>query len=116
MPKIKALIRVENNDNKEEFEANAILQDHILKYKDNNKDTMILEYETPKISRETKDLIIKYPFSLKKKTIGTIEYKKINQLFKVEIKTKKIKRNNNDIEIVYEIENQTFKYQVEEIK
>lgn len=115
MPKIKALIRIKNNETTEELETIAIIHDNILKYKDNDT-TMIMNYNELKLIRENNEIRINYPFSLKKKTIGTIELKDLNQTIEVNIKTNKIKINNNDIEINYTIDNQNFIYQVEEIK
>ncbi len=116
MPKMKALIRIENEDTKEEIKTTAIMQDNRLLYKDNHQATMTIDYKEPRIIRETKELKITYPFKNNKKTIGMIEIKDTNQVLNIEIQTKKIKRNNNDIEIKYIIENKQFIYQVEEIK
>ncbi len=116
MPKIKACIRIENETKKDVFETNGIIQENKLKYKDNDSTMMIYDYEKQILFRENNELKITYPFSLKEKTIGIIELKDLNQLLNVEIETKKINRKKNDIEIEYRMENQIFRYQVEEIK
>lgn len=115
MPKIKALIRIENEEGKEELEVNAILESQILKYKDNKAITK-LNYKVPEIIRENEEYKIIYPFNKEKKTTGTILVKDINQLISVEITTKKLVINEHNVQIEYIVNNQKFIFEAEVIK
>ena len=116
MPKIKALIRLENDDKTDEFKTTAIIHDNLLKYKEKDNTTMIIDLEKNIIIRENNELKIEFPLSLSHKTKGSIYLKEFDKKLTVEITTKKIEKNNNDIEIQYKIEKQLFKYYMEEIK
>ena len=116
MPKIKALIRIENDHQIEEIETNAIIQDNIFKYKEKDNTTMIIDYEEQVLIRENESLRLEIPFSKTHKTIGNIYLKDVNKNLSVEVETEKFKRKNNDIELKYRLEDQLFLYHVEEIK
>ena len=57
-----------------------------------------------------------FPFQLEKSTKGIIEMKQMDRKINLEITTKKIERKDHDIKISYNIEKQTYLYQIEEIK
>lgn len=116
MPKIKALIRIKNDDTKEELKTIAIIQNNILKYKEKDNTTMIIDYQNNKLLRENNNIKLEIPFSLNNKTIGTINLKDMNKTLNIEIETTKIEKKNNDIEIEYKIEEKVFLYHMEEIK
>ena len=116
MPKIKAIIRVENANKIEEFKTNVIIQDNFLKYKEKDNTTMIIDTKNNILVRENNNIKIEIPFSKNNKTIGRINLKEMNKVLNVEVKTNKIEKENNNIEINYEIEKQKFIYNMEEIK
>lgn len=116
MPKIKALIRIKNDDVVEELKTTIIIQDNKLKYKEKDNTTMIIDLKNDKMTRENNNLKMEFSFSLSHKTKGIIYLKDMNQTLNVEIKTKSLEKTNNDIEIEYEIEKQSFLYHMEEIK
>ncbi len=116
MAKIKISVRIKSNIKNYNVKTNAILQDDILKYQE-NKDIMVkFIYHTNNLIRETKDIKLNYIFDEKQETLGKIYIKNLKKELNVLIKTIKIKRNKNDLNIIYEIENEKFNLQLKEIK
>lgn len=115
MPKKKALIRIENQEEKKEIETNVIIDNNIIKYRDDKAITKI-DLNIPSIIRENDEYKIVYSFSENKKTIGTIIIKDINQKIEVEIITNKIIINDYNIELEYRMNNQKFLFKMEVMK
>lgn len=116
MPKLDVLIRVENDDTKDEYKTTAILADDIIKYKSNNNTTEVFDYNNYKLTRENDELRMEYEFDLNNITRGNLFIKELNRSLVVDIKTNKIERNNNDIKIEFVAEDNNIKYQIEVIK
>ena len=57
-----------------------------------------------------------YEFNEKEKTKGLISIKELNKSIELIIKTNKIIRNKNNLLIDYDIDNNNFIYEIEEIK
>lgn len=116
MPKLDVSIRVKNNDSNIEYNTTAIISDEVIKYKSKDNTTEIFDYSNYKLTRENDELRMDYIFDINKTTTGIVYVKELNRSVEVNIKTKKIERNNNDIEIEFIVEDNTIKYQIEVIK
>ena len=86
-----------------------------LKYKEDKATTVIWNEKENTLVRETKELKIRYPFDLKKETDGMIEVKGSGLEILIPIKTKKLERKNHNIHLIYQAEDNTIEYCVEEI-
>ena len=116
MPKLDVLISVKSNDSNQEYKTTAILTEEIIKYKSEDNTTEMFDYTNNKLTRENSELRMDYVFDLNKETKGTIFVKDLNRNLDVNIKTNKIERNKNDIEIEFVVEDNTIKYHIEVIK
>lgn len=116
MPKIKVLITIKTDNQEEELETCCILEDNNLKYLEKDKTKVFLNYSKLEIIRENKKIRMELKFDIKKETSGKILIKGIQKEVIIPIKTTKINKNNNNLQLEYQIEDQKFFYQVEEIK
>ena len=116
MSKIKINITIKNPEINISKEVDAILQDEILKYKEEKDTSVKFSYKDNNLVRENNELRMEYLFLENKTTKGNIFIKELNKKINVDIKTKSIKRKSNDIEIVFNVENNKFVYRVEVIK
>lgn len=116
MSKESIKVTIKNSENNSSFKTNAIIQDNIIKYKEDNNTIVKFNYETNELIRENNELRMNYFFSNKTITTGTIFIKDLNKELELEIKTKKIQRKNNDIEIEFLVEENDFLYKIEVIK
>ena len=114
--KLDVLISVKSNDSNLEYKTTAILTEEIIKYKSEDNTTEMFDYTNNKLTRENSELRMDYVFDLNKETKGTIFVKDLNRNLDVNIKTNKIERNKNDIEIEFVVEDNTIKYHIEVIK
>ena len=87
-----------------------------LFYKEEDKTITTFNYEENILVRENDVMRLEYKFDLKEKTVNSIYIKELNSTVNVEITTKKIEKNENYIEIVYEIEETVFSYKIEKEK
>jgi hypothetical protein len=116
MPKLEVLVSVKNDDSNIEYKTTAILTDDVIKYKSEDNTTEIFDYINNKLTRENNELRMDYVFDLNKETKGTVFVKDLNRELEVNVKTNKIERNKNDIEIEFVVEDNTIKYRIEVIK
>ena len=116
MPKIKIIVTIKNEEEDTSYNVNAILQDNILKYQENNHTMVIYNYENNSLVRENEELRMDYLFDVERKTEGTIQVKELGQSIKLKIKTNKLERKNNNIEVNFNIEGKNFLYKIEELK
>ena len=116
MSKLDVLISVKSNDSNQEYKTTAILTEEIIKYKSEDNTTEMFDYTNNNLTRENSELRMDYVFDLNKETKGTIFVKDLNRNLDVNIKTNKIERNKNDIEIEFVVEDNTIKYHIEVIK
>ena len=116
MPKIDVLIRVTNDESNIEYKTTAILTNDIIKYKSNDETLEIFDYNSNKLIRENKELRMEYTFKMNETTKGIVLAKELNREVDVNIKTKKVERNNYDIDIEFEVEENEIKYHIEVVK
>ena len=114
MPKINIQITVNNEEENHTYETTAILQDEVLKYIENNNTTVLYNYKNNSLVRKNEELRMDYLFDVNRKTEGTIEIKEIGKSIVLPIKTKKLERKNNNIEVEFEIDQKNFLYKIEE--
>ena len=116
MPKLDVLISVKSNDSNLEYKTTEILTEDIIKYKSEDNTTEMFDYTNNRLTRENSELRMNYIFDINKETKGTVFVKDLNRELEVNIKTNKIERNKNDIEIEFVVEDNTIKYHIEVIK
>ncbi len=116
MPKFSINVTIKNEEEDNTISTKAILQDSLLKYKENQETVVIYNYDKNSLVRGNNDLRMDYLFDVDRNTEGCIFIKEIGQKIKVKIKTKKLIRKNNNIEIHFVVEGKDFLYKIEEIK
>lgn len=85
-------------------------------YQEEDKTITKINLKEPRLRRENVNLWMEYVFNQQVSTNGIIKVKDVNQEVLVNIKTSKIKQQNNNIEIEYQLENENYKYKLEVIK
>ena len=115
MPKKDFKITIENNNNINHINVKGIISDDTIKYKESDDTLTIFDYNKNLLTRENKELKMIYRFLANTKSEGTIEIKDLKQEMKVIVDTKSIKRDNLNIEICFDIEDNHFIYRIEEI-
>ena len=112
--KIKTTLIV--NNQREEKELNGIIQDNIIKFIDKPYKTTF-NYNTNTLINESDETRLEITFN-KNKTISNYLLKKYNKEASFNIKTKKIERNNYNIDIEYIIldTKEEFNYRIEVIE
>lgn len=116
MSKLNVKVTIDNQNAKEEFMTPAIIQDNIIKYQEKDKTLVKFDYNNNLLTRENQDLRMNYCFFKGRKSIGKIYVKELNKEVEVEITTTKLTKENNNVEIGFLIEDNTFFYRIEEIK
>lgn len=115
MPKIKIKVSIRNELEDTSYEVPAIIQEENIKYKEPDETTVTYQYNNNTLLRENKELRMKYPFDLNRRTTGEIEVKELDQSMKIKIDTNKLERKKHNIEIDFSIEEKNFLYKIEEI-
>ena len=113
MSKIKIKAKIINNGDTTSYETNAIIQDDILKYTEDNNTKVIYNLEDHTLLRENDQIKMFYSFKTNK---GLIEIKEIGHIVDLDIKVHEITRSKNNIKVHYEIDKDEFIYQVGELK
>ena len=116
MAKMKIRVLIETSSIKQKITPTAIYQDEILKYQEEDKTKVILNLKNYSLTRENDKMKMYYLFQKDKETLGKIKIKEYDKNIDIKIKTKKLERKKNNIEIIYIIENEKFLYKIEEIK
>ena len=100
-----------------EYNVPAIFreEDGIIIYKeqDDQNTTASFNYRTKELIRENDSLKMNYKFNKEKNARGTIFVKELGRTFDLIIKTNKILRCGQDIEIDFLVEDQPFNYKIE---
>lgn len=111
---IKTTLRI--NKEQEEKELKGIIQDNILKFRNEPYKTSF-NYNTNTLINESDETRLEIHFDLKKTTSKYL-LKELNQEVEIKIKTKKIKKDNYNIDIEYTIldTNEEFNYKIEVIQ
>ena len=116
MSKIRIKIDIENSEGKLSSEVDAILHDNKLKYKEEDNTIVVFSYEDNTLIRENNELRMEYKFNNSNKTQGNVYVKELNKKINLDIKTTKLKINDNNIDVSFIIEENKFNYRVEVIK
>lgn len=116
MSKIRVKVTIKNPETNISNEINAIIQDNILKYKEDKDTTVVFSYKDNRLIRENNELRMDYIFKEKNESKGEILVKELNKKIKIDIKTKKIVIKENNIKIIFDVEENEFIYKVEVIK
>jgi len=116
MSKLNIKVTIDSQNTKEEFITPAMIQDNIIKYQEKDKTLVKFDYKKNLLTRENQDLRMNYCFHKERKCIGKIYVKELNREIEVEITTTKLTKKNNNVEIGFKIEDNTFFYRIEEIK
>lgn len=116
MPKVKIKTTLIINDEKDEKELTSIIQDNIIKFINEPYKT-IFNYDTNTLINESDDTRLEIIFDIEK-TISNYLLKKYNQEASINIVTKKITRDNYNIDIEYTIldTKEEFNYRIEVIE
>lgn len=100
-----------------EYDVPAIFREDeqiiLYKEKDEQRTTASFNYRTKELIRENDSLRMHYPFNKEKNARGTILVKELGRTFDLIIKTRKILRSGNNIEIDFLVEEQPFNYKIE---
>ena len=119
MGKINIKVTIKNAEGLNNYVVPAIYDDDnktiIYKEPDEDKTTVKFNFTTKSLDRENTSLIMKYKFNKEKNSEGIIYVKGMNRKFYVTIKTIKMIKDNNNIDIDYQIENDKFTYKIEVI-
>lgn len=114
MSKIRVKVTIKNNEVNDTLETNAIMQDEIIKYQEQDDTKVIYDYSKKKLVRDNNQMKMTYYFD--NESESSILVKEYDRYIKPIIKTDSIRRSINDIEIKYSIENEKFIYRIEEVK
>lgn len=111
---IKTTLRI--NKEQEEKELKGIIQDNILKFRNEPYKTTF-NYNTNTLINESDETRLEINFDLKK-TISKYLLKELNQEVEIDIKTTKIKIDNYNIDIEYTVldTNEECNYKIEVIQ
>ena len=115
MPIINIKVTIQNEEDLTEFNTQAILQDNLIKYKEDDSTMVIYDFQNNTLLRENSDLKMNYSFSVGKKSDGVIEIRDLKRQIPIEINTKSIEHNKNNLLVEFLIENKEFIYKIEEI-
>ena len=115
MSKINIKVRLSNNDEETITNHQAIIQDNILKYIEDNKIKTTFNYNDNKLIREGNDFKMLYILD-NNNPYAEILVKQINKIIKPNIEIEKLERKDNDIHTIFNIEENKIEYHVEEIK
>jgi len=100
-----------------EYNVPAIFreEDGIILYKeqDDQRTKTSFNYRTKELIRENDSLKMRYLFNKEKNARGTIFVKELGRTFDLIIKTRKILRCGQNIEIDFLVEEQPFNYKIE---
>lgn len=100
-----------------EYDVPAIFReaDGIIIYneKDDQRTKTSFNYRTKELIRENHSLKMNYVFNKGKNSRGTILIKELGRKFDLTLKTSDIKRDNQNIEIIFWVEDQPFNYKIE---
>lgn len=113
MSKVKIRVSIQTEQEEQTYETTALFSDNILKYKEKDNTTVILNIENNELIRENQELKMHYYLDLNRETEGIILIKEFQKEILIKIKTQKIKRKKNDIEFVFQTEENHHKYHIE---
>ncbi len=109
-------VSLNTDDSSIEENTKALLIDNVIKYKEKDETSVILNLDNNTLIRENNELRLEYLFEKDKVTEGKILIKEYNRPVLVNIKTHSIKNDNKDIEFIFEVEDKKFNYHIEVIE
>lgn len=117
MPTINIKVTLITPQETLEKNYNAIFQPqhNMIVYQEQDKTITKINLKERKLKRENDDVIMYYSFIEKQNTKGIIKIKKLKRELILKINTKKIIQNKNNIEIIYELEKESYCYKLEVI-
>ena len=117
MSKIKIKVTLKNSQAESVHELEGVIQDNAIKYFEKDNTKVIYNYKNHTLKRENNEIKMTIYFD---KNLLRTTTKDLKETFDIEIKTTKIKNENHNLEIEYEIsdgnETDTICYRIEEIK
>ena len=118
MPRMRVKVTTVSNGQENNYEINALLKKDKIIYNepDPKKTKVIFDYANNLLIRKNKDLEMVYEFDLAKETIGSIEVKSINRYLNLNIATQKYDVLENNLDLIFLVENEEIRYKLEVIK
>lgn len=115
MAKIKIKVTLNTSDLNKSQEYSAIFQpkDQIIIYQEEDKTITKIYLKEPKLRRENDKLWMELVFSESKITDAKVKVKDLNKILMLQLKTLKVIKNKENIEINYQLENEKYKYKLE---
>ena len=113
MPKINIRVSLKNPEFETEKELTGIYQDGVLKYIEEDGSKVTINYNNDTLKKDEK--FYRLNFDFKKETLK-VKLKELDIETKTEIKTNKILKDNLNLTIEYEVEDDNFIYRIEELK
>lgn len=118
MPRMRVKVTTVSNGQENNYEINALLKKDKIIYNepDPKKTKVIFDYANNLLIRKNKDLEMIYEFDLAKETIGSIEVKSIKRYLNLNIATQKYDVLENNLDLIFLVENEEIRYKLEVIK
>ena len=114
MPKIKVKVTIKNSETKDILETTAIIEENTIKYQEKDFTKVTFNYKENKLIRENDQMKMIYYFDNTKES--TILIKEYDRRISLSLKTDKLTKKDNNLEIEYRIDNEKFEYRIEELK
>ena len=108
--KIKTSIISDNTKIKKNLIGN--IESGIISYEDTNNSYIYLDINRDELIRENEEIILKYLFKEKEKTIGIIFIKNMKKELEIELLTNKIEKNKNKYFVSYSIDQNKIDYEI----
>ena len=117
MPKITIKVTLITPETTDEKTYNAIYhpEENSIVYKEEDKTTSKIELTNQRLRRENEKIFMEYTFDEEKETKGIVTVKSLQKTLELNLKTRKIDKENQNIEINYVLENDEYKYKLDVI-
>lgn len=116
MPKKLVNITIKNGEESNKITVNAIVEDEKIKYLEKDNTIVVFKYKDNILIRENNDLRMEYIFKERQETEGILLIKEYNKEMSIKIYTEKIIKNDENLEVEFNIENNKFIYNIEVLK
>ena len=113
MPKVELFVTIKNNDKKKEYKTIGIIQDEIIKYREDNDTIVVFDKNNNKLIRENKEYSMNLLFDINNNTTGIIKIHEFNKEVIININTNKIEKEKDRLLLEYKIDDEIFEYIVE---
>lgn len=117
MPKLRLKVYLKTETEESFYETTGYYQKDQNKLTYREKDNTIVNYYYTDniLKRENNELTLKFEFKKDEQTTGIIQVKGLNRELNVLLKTIKMSITEQNINIIYSIEDQKFNYKIEVI-